>query len=226
MSLNPIQETTESTRSTPTNNSLSTSSSSASSLLQIQAPISTSLPSISSSIYNGNVLSSNSASTSMSTEGHNGAWSSTATSQQNQIPQANQLHSNYRTTPSFSNRNGFTNSSSSSLITQNSQPSLNPHLSLMERSNSASTMNSYFSSFHEKSLSTGSIQANPPQSYTPSTVSTTHSKLYDSVNTKDLERMEQLGQHDTWSSLVVKVLPLFNGEGLKLCIEDLNEMVR
>src|SRR5205814_71509 len=102
----------------------------------------------------------------------------------------------------------------------------NPYPPLMERSNSASTMNSYFSSFHEKSLSTGSIQVNPSQaSYTP-TVSATHSKLYDSVNTKDLERMEQFGQHDTWDSLVVKVLPLFNGEGLKLNIEDLNEMVR
>ncbi|RIA89324.1 HbrB-like protein, partial [Glomus cerebriforme] len=31
---------------------------------------------------------------------------------------------------------------------------------------------------------------------------------------------------DTWGSLVVKVLPLFNGEGLKLCIEDLNDLVR
>ncbi|CAB4407157.1 unnamed protein product [Rhizophagus irregularis] len=39
--------------------------------------------------------------------------------------------------------------------------------------------------------------------------------------------MEQSGQqHDTWGSLAVKVLPLFNGEGLKLSIEDLNELVR
>jgi hypothetical protein len=239
MSLIPIQEASESTRSTPTNNSLSTSSSSASSLSQIhQAPISTSLPSV-SSVYNGpNVQASNSAnssSMSMSTEGHGSTWSSTATFQQNQIsqiPQTNQLYSNYRTSPSFSNRSGFTSSSSSSLMTQNSQSSLNPHLPLMERSNSASTMNSYFSPFHEKSLSTGSIQVNLNPSalsqttYTPSIISTTHSKLYDSVNTKDLERIEQLGTHDTWGSLVIKVLPLFNGEGLKLCIEDLNDLVR
>ncbi|CAB4482104.1 HbrB-domain-containing protein [Rhizophagus irregularis] len=240
MSLNPIQEASESTRSTPTNNSLSTSSSSASSLSQIhQAPISTSLPSV-SSIYNGpNVQASNSAnssSMSMSTEGQGGTWSSMATFQQNQtsqIPQTNQLYSNYRTSPSFSNRSGFTSSSSSSLMTQNSQSSLNPsHFPLMERSNSASTINSYFSPFHEKSLSTGSIQVNLSPSvlsqttYTPSIISTTHSKLYDSVNTKDLERIEQLGPHDTWGSLVVKVLPLFNGEGLKLCIEDLNDLVR
>src|SRR5213079_1206749 len=97
--------------------------------------ISTSLPSISSSIYNGlNVLSSNfanSASTSMSTEGHSGTWSSTVTSKQ----QNNQLQSNYKTSPSFSNRSGFTTSSSSSLMTQNSQSSLNPYPPLMERSN-------------------------------------------------------------------------------------------
>lgn len=40
--------------------------------------------------------------------------------------------------------------------------------------------------------------------------------------------MEQTNPHDSWSTLVIKVLPLFNGEGLKLpiTIEDLNELVR
>ncbi len=92
MSLNPIQEVFESTQSTPTNNSLSTSSSSASSLSHThQAPISTSLPSFSSSIYNGpNVQTStsiNGASTPMFTEGHSSTSSLTTTTsqQQNQI---------------------------------------------------------------------------------------------------------------------------------------------
>ncbi|GES77483.1 HbrB-domain-containing protein [Rhizophagus clarus] len=156
--------------------------------------------------------------------------SASSLSQIHQAPISTSLPRTWRTSPSFSNRSGFTSSSSSSLMTQNSQ--LNPHLPLMERSNSASTMNSYFFPVHEKSLSTDSIQVNlspptlPQTTYTPSIISTTHSKLYDSVNTKDLERIDQLGPHDTWGSLVVKVLPLFNGEGLKLCIEDLNDLVR
>ncbi|CAI2166956.1 133_t:CDS:2 [Funneliformis geosporum] len=90
--------------------------------------------------------------------------------------------------------------------------------------------------FHEKSLSTGSISVKDNNSvtsmpYIPQTSSISNHKInnvYDTpVTSKDLEKMEQGGQqHDTWGSLVVKVLPLFNGEGLKLCIEDLNELVR
>ncbi|CAG8590611.1 17242_t:CDS:2 [Funneliformis caledonium] len=51
-----------------------------------------------------------------------------------------------------------------------------------------------------------------------------HDYVYDSVNTKDFERMEQGCQHDTLNSLVVKVLPLFNGEGL-MCNENLNDLI-
>ena len=95
----------------------------------------------------------------MFTEGHSSTSSLTTTTsqQQNQISQTNQLHSNYKTPSSISNRSGFT--SPSSLMTQNSQ-SLIPPLPFMERSNSASTMSSNANPFHEKSPSTVSIQVN------------------------------------------------------------------
>lgn len=226
MSLNPINEINESPRSTI--NSLSTSTtSSASSFSHLRAPISTSLPSYSSSAstYVGpnSVTSERTERTTTETGTSNtptstdGVWNNPP-QQQNQNQNLPFIPQIYRTTraTSFSSRN----TSSSSMTNSTLSPQ-------MERSHSTSTMYSLSSTtFHEKSLSGGSIP------YTPSSSSISHHKmnqLYDtsSVTSKELEKMEQSGQqHDTWGSLAVKVLPLFNGEGLKLSIEDLNELVR
>ncbi|CAG8705381.1 20949_t:CDS:2 [Cetraspora pellucida] len=198
MSLNPIQEMGESPHSTPAYNSLSTSSTSSTSSLSHhhQAPISTSLPSFSSSAstYTAPIIQAGGTITTitpMSTD-TNGPWSSQASQQQRQMPQTPQLFSNYRSQPSFSNRSGH---------------------------------------FHEKSNSTGSISVNLKDSantnhlhYIPSH----RSPVYDHMPsiTKELEKLEQSGQDDKWASLSAKVLPLFNGLGLKAYIEDLNELVR
>lgn len=229
MSLNPINEINESPRSTI--NSLSTSTtSSASSFSHLRAPISTSLPSYSSSAstYVGpnSVTSERTERTERTTTetgtsntptSTDGVWNNPL-QQQNQTQNLPFIPQIYRTTraTSFSSRN----TSSSSMTNSTLGPQ-------MERSHSTSTMYSLSSTtFHEKSLSGGSIP------YTPSSSSISHHKmnqLYDtsSVTSKELEKMEQSGQqHDTWGSLAVKVLPLFNGEGLKLSIEDLNELVR
>ncbi len=253
MSLNPINEIGESPRSTV--NSLSTSNtSSASSFSHLRAPISTSLPSYSSSAstYVGPVpertsteIGTSNTSTSTDEVWNNPSQQQNHSQNQNQnlsfIPQ---VYSNYRTTraTSFSsNNNNHQNNNNNNL---SSSSSLTPQ---MERSHSTSTMYSFSSgTFHEKSLSVGTISTgaistgtnsvkdnNSANSvtYTPSLTSISHHKMnlvYDTpVTSKELERMEQVGQqHDTWGSLVVKVLPLFNGEGLKLCIEDLNDLVR
>ncbi|KAL1922591.1 uncharacterized protein VTP21DRAFT_10130 [Calcarisporiella thermophila] len=45
------------------------------------------------------------------------------------------------------------------------------------------------------------------------------------VMAREMERFAEL-QDDAWQSLCVKVLPLFNGEGIKGSIEDLNNLVR
>ncbi|EXX69845.1 Bit61p [Rhizophagus irregularis DAOM 197198w] len=201
--------------------------SSASSFSHLRAPISTSLPSYSSSAstYVGpnSVTSERTERTTTETGTSNtptstdGVWNNPP-QQQNQNQNLPFIPQIYRTTraTSFSSRN----TSSSSMTNSTLSPQ-------MERSHSTSTMYSLSSTtFHEKSLSGGSIP------YTPSSSSISHHKmnqLYDtsSVTSKELEKMEQSGQqHDTWGSLAVKVLPLFNGEGLKLSIEDLNELVR
>ncbi|RIA91259.1 HbrB-like-domain-containing protein [Glomus cerebriforme] len=235
MSLNPINEIAESPRSTINSLSTSTTSSAASFSHHLRAPISTSLPSYSSSAstYVGpNSVSSErtertttETGTSNTPTSTDGLWNNSP-QQQNQNQNLSFIPQIYRTTraTSFSSRN-TSSSTSSSMTINNNAASLSPQ---MERSHSTSTMYSLSSTFHEKSLSGGSIP------YTPSTSSISHHKMnlvYDTpVTSKELERlerMEQLGQqHDTWGSLVVKVLPLFNGEGLKLCIEDLNELVR
>ncbi|CAI2167646.1 15267_t:CDS:2 [Funneliformis geosporum] len=171
MSLNPINEIGESPRSTINSLSTSTTSSASSFSQHLRAPISTSLPS----------------------------YSSSASTYVGPVPERTEIE--------------------------------------IGTSHSTSTMYSFSSStFHEKSLSTGSISVKDNNSvtsmpYIPQTSSISNHKInnvYDTpVTSKDLEKMEQGGQqHDTWGSLVVKVLPLFNGEGLKLCIEDLNELVR
>ncbi|CAG8435705.1 9510_t:CDS:2 [Funneliformis mosseae] len=183
MSLNPINEIGESPRSTVNSLSTSTTSSASSFSQHLRAPISTSLPS----------------------------YSSSASTYVGPVPERAEIET------------GTSNTSTST--------------DEMERSHSTSTMYSFSSSpFHEKSLSTGSISVKDNNSvtstpYIPQTSSISHHKMnmvYDTpVTSKELEKMEQGGQqHDTWGSLVVKVLPLFNGEGLKLCIEDLNELVR
>ncbi|CAG8540004.1 15883_t:CDS:2 [Dentiscutata erythropus] len=246
MSLNPIQEMGESPHSTPAYNSLSTSSTSSTSSLSHhhQAPISTSLPSFSSSVstYIGPLIQAGgtvTTTTPMSTD-TNGTWSSQASQQQRQIPQASQLFSTYRSQPSLSNRSVLASSSSSaasSILNVTSSPSsLVPLIPSMERSNSASTMYTVSSAgghFHEKSNSTGSISVNLKDSantnqlsYIPT--SSHRSPVNDNIPSiaKEIERLEQAGQDDKWASLGKKVLPLFNGLGLKAYIEDLNELVR
>jgi hypothetical protein len=222
MSLNPINEISESPRSTVNSLSTSTTSSASSFSHHLRAPISTSLPSYSSSA--STYVGPNSATsertertatetgTSNTPTSTDGVWNNPL-QQQNQNQNVPFIPQIYRTTraTSFSSRN--TTSSMSSSLTNST---LSPQ---MERSHSTSTMYSLSSTtFHEKSLSGGSIP------YTPSSSSISHHKTYE-VTSKELERMEGQ-QHDTWDSLAVKVLPLFNGEGLKLSIEDLNELVR
>ncbi|RIB11966.1 HbrB-like-domain-containing protein [Gigaspora rosea] len=245
MSLNPIQEMGESPHSTPAYNSLSTSSTSSTSSLSHhhQAPISTSLPSFSSSVstYIGPIIQAGgtvTTSTPMSTD-TNGTWSSQSSQQQRQMPQVSQLSATYRSQPSFSNRSGLTSSSSSatsSILNVTSSPSsLVPLIPSMERSNSASTMYTVSSAgghFHEKSNSTGSISVNLKDSASTNQLpyippSSHRSPVHDnmaSIFAKELERLEH--SDDKWASLGAKVLPLFNGLGLKAYIEDLNELVR
>ncbi|CAG8558945.1 3035_t:CDS:1 [Acaulospora colombiana] len=204
----------DSPHSIPTFNSLSTSSTSSTSSLLNQTPISTSLPSFSSSVstYVGPVAqSSGTTNVQIATE-NNGALPSTSVHQQRQITQASQSFSSYRAPPPLSGRNGpvSINSSTASALNIASPTSLVPPTPRMERSNSTSTMYSASGSIHEKSMSASSITVN-----SPSAISSVPSH-------KESERYE----HDKWSSLVAKVLPLFNGEGLKACIEDLNELVR
>ncbi|CAG8787420.1 5831_t:CDS:1 [Racocetra fulgida] len=244
MSLNPIQEMGESPHSTPAYNSLSTSSTSSTSSLSHhhQTPISTSLPSFSSaSTYTAPIIQASGTITTATPMSTDSTWSSQASQQQRQMPQTPQLFSTYRSQPSFSNRSGLSgltsssSSATSSILNVTASPSsLAPIIPPMERSNSASTMYSVPSSgghFHEKSNSTGSISVNLKD-----TASTNHlpyipshrSPVYDHMPSiaKEIEKLEQSGQDDKWASLGAKVLPLFNGLGLKAYIEDLNELVR
>ncbi|CAG8509540.1 8298_t:CDS:2 [Acaulospora morrowiae] len=208
----------ESPHSIPTFNSLSTSSTSSNSSLLNQAPISTSLPSFSSSVstYVGPVAQSNGSTSNAQTsmEG-NGTFPLSPSSQQRQMTQASQIFSPHRTPLSLSGRSVLASPNPSVASIMNTAPptSLIPPIPHMERSNSTSTLYSTSSGpLHEKSMSTGSIATNSSSNMPP----------YKHDILKDPERYE----HDKWSTIVVKVLPLFNGEGLKACIEDLNELVR
>ncbi|CAJ0766802.1 18709_t:CDS:2 [Entrophospora sp. SA101] len=187
MSLNPIQA--ESPHSTPTINSLSTSSSNSStSSFPRQVPISTSI---------------------------NGEGETSPVFQQVQSP-LTLPYSPFRGGNSLSNRNvNVINSSSSSATTTSTTLSHTSFsmLPVMERSNSTSTMG------------TNNISSTI---YTPSIAPAFHKTfIYDApATTKEFEKMELINPNDSWNILVIKVLPLFNGEGLKLAIEDLNELVR
>ncbi|CAG8500825.1 2295_t:CDS:2 [Diversispora eburnea] len=208
----------ESPHSAQTYNSLSTSSTSSNSSFPHQTPISTSLPSFSSSGANYIApLTQTSGTTNIQTTEGSGTWSSSS-QQQRQATQHAQIASTYRTPPSFSSRNGFASSSSSaasSIMNITSPSSLIPLTPFMERSNSTSTLYSVSSPvgpFHEKSLSTGSI-----------TVNLKDNTIHDII---EKEKEHEHDKYDKWGLLIKKILPLFNGEGLKACIEDLNELVR
>ncbi|CAG8578551.1 11349_t:CDS:2, partial [Ambispora leptoticha] len=96
-------------------------------------------------------------------------------------------------------------------------------------SNSSSPLNLSSASFYQSMEPASSFISSNPQSMMSFT---TPHKNYPFEATSDYNnsKMEtikdKLGHHDGWHTLCANVLPLFNGEGLKMYIEDLNELLR
>ncbi|KAG9298732.1 hypothetical protein G9A89_012800 [Geosiphon pyriformis] len=251
MNLNPIQESPESPGSTP---STSSNSSTASLSQPAQSTtLSNSLPTFSSSGLGFNLQSflsptvttvpTSATSSSSPKIDRNPSWSSTII-QQTQINQPSSTSLYRASPPSLLTRNnsGGVNSSSSSTSTSFFAQA-SPYI---DRNNTASSLFSGYSSsttsinaFHEKSLSTGSIPAiikdaassSSQPLYSPTPTASGHRSFpFDprvvTSETEKTEPKDNLGQRDGWQTLCTNVLPLFNGEGLKMCIEDLNDLLR
>ncbi|CAG8433012.1 6314_t:CDS:2 [Ambispora gerdemannii] len=191
---------------------------------------------------NSNNNGSSSGALSNSLPERNEAWSTTL--QQTQTSQQQQPSSSPYRTPSIYPRSnsGNSNSSTNSSIYNQSSASFYPS----ERNQTiSSTTSSQFSGYslntHEKSHSTGSIPANIKDSATSTFTSTISQPTMsfstphrnhpfeissDYYNSKVDAIKDKSGLHDGWLTLCINVLPLFNGEGLKMSIEDLNELLR
>jgi hypothetical protein len=194
----------ESFGSSPTNNSLSTSSNSSASSLSHsrQTPISSSFPSFSpGSIYTltsnnlspGNTtLAPSATSTASSTPTEkNGPWPVRHNTQPPQQQPQSQVY--HPPTVGRTSRTGLASSYMSSLSSSSFLPGLSNNLNVSGSQPASVTISSL-------------LLANPP---------------YPSRINHELD-----AQSNRWHTICVKVLPLFNGEGLKMPIEDLNELVR